>query len=167
MHLTPKIGDYIALVATSRYLSCVENGDIPLLSTKHRLEFVESLVKSAIFAIDAVPNEKSNLTREYQRRVKRYFSSRSNVLKLWRQFEVKLAIKEGRLSPERLVDDFLGDTDISYGERSALSSYAQRVIQASMAKNRSLDQIIRNVNSRLKSAPPFVRLIAEQKAATL
>lgn len=56
---------------------------------------------------------------------------------------------------------------ISYGQRSALASYAQRVIQASIAKNRSLDQIIRNVNRRLKTAPPYVRILAEKEVVTV
>jgi len=167
VHLTPKISDYIQLVATARYLTCVEDGDIPLLATKQRKAFVEHMVKSAIFAIDATPNKNNNLTREYQRRVKRYFASRSTVLNHWRRFEVQLAVKEGRLSPERLVDDFLKGMPISYGQRSALASYAQRVIQASIAKNRSLDQIIRNVNRRLKTAPPYVRILAEKEVVTV
>ncbi len=163
MHLTPKIGDYLKLVATARYLTCVEEGAIPLLSTQQRKAFVEYLVKSAIISIDATPNDKKNLTREYQRRVKRYFAPRSNMMRLWRNFEVKLALKEGRLSPERLVDDFLDGMEISYGQRSALASYAQRVIASSMANNCSPDQIVRNVNARLKSAPPYLKLIAQME----
>lgn len=165
MHLTPKIRDYIKLVATSKYLSLVENGDIPLLPTRQRQAFVEQLVKMAIFAIDATPNEKKNLTREYERRIKRYFASRSNILRLYRQFEVNQAIKDGRLSPERLVDNFLNGTKVTYAQRSELSSYAQRVIVASMEKRRSLDQIVRNVNARLKSAPPYLKIVEKKEAS--
>ncbi len=167
MHLTPKIRDYINLVATSRYLRMVEDGHIPLLPTQQREAFVEQLVTKAIFAIDATPNEKKNLTREYQRRIKRYFASRSNILKLYREFEVNQAIKDGRLSPERLVDDFLNGTKVTYAQRSELASYAQRVIVTSMEKKRNLDQIIRNVNTRLKSAPPYVKLIATKEVVSV
>ena len=86
-------------------------------------------------------------------------------MRLYRQFEVNQAIKDGRLSPERLVDNFLNGTKVTYAQRSELSSYAQRVIVASMEKRRSLDQIVRNVNARLKSAPPYLKIVEKKEAS--
>lgn len=165
MHLTPKLKTYVLLVATDAYLVAVENGRLPLLATQQRLDFTEQMAWAAVMNVDGEANECHNLTAEYQKRIEHFFASKRTVLRLWKKFEFQQAEADGRLSPERIIADLLGDTDVPYGQKSTLETYAVIAIEEARRNRYDLARTIRSVRSFVQARPLFLEIRERSEVA--
>jgi hypothetical protein len=149
---------YVLLVATDAYLLAVENGDLPLLATQQRLDFTEQMAWAAVMNVDGEANECRNLTAEYQKRIEHFFSSNRTVLRLWKKFEYQQAEVDGRLSPQRIIADLLGDVHLAYGQQSTLETYAVIAIQEAKKNKYDLTRTLRFVRKFVQARPLFVEI---------
>lgn len=142
-------------MATNVYLMGVENGDWPLLTNQQRLDFTEQMALTAILQVNDELHVECNVTVKYQKRIVQFFSSQRNVQKLWEKFELQQALVDGRLSPERIVANMLGDIDLSYGQKSTLESYAVIAITEAKGKRYNLARTLRFVHRFVQARPVF------------
>lgn len=165
MDLTYQRGGYLNLVALETYLILVENDVIPLLRTPLRHKFIELLVSTVAYDLDSEESQSNNPSKEYKKKVMEFFESDKKVLKLWRQFSISQAEKDGTLSPERIVEDLLIGVDASYAQKSELQSHAIKFIAKAKKKGYDVASIINSVQFALRRNGAYKRILLTTKGA--
>lgn len=164
MNLTDQWGNYLNLLALETYVSLVEDECIPLLPTAQRLGYIEALVARVVYDLGTIDNKKKDLPRVYKRTALLFFENEVNNLKVWNQFSVAQAEKDGILSPERIVDELLEGIDASYAQKSTLQSHALKYIAKAKRKGYDVPTIINSVQYALRRNGAYKRICPQTRS---
>lgn len=150
MNLTYQRGQFVHMTALETYILAVENNLIPCLPTHQRLRFVETMISVVTLHMSDKPGSKKKASEEYKRKVSDFFAQESVVIKLYKKFEIAEAEADGRLSPERIVNELLVNKQANYGQKSELQTYALNAIQKAKTKGHDLSKIINSTRQAVR-----------------